>query len=231
MHDAGYMGEIEGGEEGSPSGVLPPPPASGTPVARTRRTTGCVTTLFVTTLTAFLVLIIVAYREEKTHLAFSITDKHGTARAFQYSWFVQHVGVLVFVGLLCLVVLAVAIVRDRRRQEARTACIVLLMFSAIAVVGGMVVLRSHPGPVTCQACLHPDSYGSCLAGNGLSLHTELQDVPCPASYEAGAHRVIRAIDRQFVILIVVGGICALAGIVLLFRSLRRRSKALAAGVP
>ena len=42
MHDAGYMGEIEGGEEGSPSGV---PPTRTRPDARRTdlTTTGCAT--------------------------------------------------------------------------------------------------------------------------------------------------------------------------------------------
>ena len=212
----------------------PPPPTSAAAEARTRQTNGCLTTFIMGSVMVVSVLAITYYRYEKTKsVPYMVTDKAGRSEAFNYPWFDQHVGVLVFVGLPCLVALAVAIYRDRRHLGARTACIAVLVFSAIAVAGGTVMLRSQPTPITCEACLNPDWFsGSCESMNGpMSSSVHLDPVPCPASYQEGALQVVKALDRQSGALIVVGGICALAGIVLLFRSLLRRSKSLPAGVP
>ena len=164
--------------------------------------------------------LIESYREDKARFGYTTTTERGGSLPFHNS---LSFGWAVFLaGMCCLVALAVAIWTNWGDRRSRLACLVVLLCSAIAIGGGAAVLR-QTASYSCQACLNPRSgYGTCEGvggGPGLPSSGESYDsVPCPTAYQVGAQDEIRAGDRGFVALMVVGSVTALAAIGLLLRA-------------
>jgi len=164
--------------------------------------------------------LIESYREDKAGFGYTTTSERGVAMPFHNS--LSFGWALFLAGMCCLAALAVAIWANWGDRRSRLACLVVLLCSAIAIGGGAAVL-TQTASYSCQACLNPRSgYSTCQGvggGPGLPSSGESYDsVPCPAAYQAGAQDEIRAGDRGFVALVVVGSVTALAATGLLLRA-------------
>ena len=202
--------------------ILPLPPVNARAAVASG---GCLTTFFAVLLigpiAAFLVLGMWYFHDLKASRNYTVTDHYGKSMPFPYDWVDNKFGLILLVASVCLVALAVAIYADRHHRRSLVAILCLLAFAAIAVVEGAVILRTEPGPVACEACLHPDDiFKSCEVIGHMSSYYDNDPVPCPGSYQDGAERVVKAIDRQAIASIGVGGVCLLAGLVLFIRSKR-----------
>ncbi len=213
------MGEIEGAAGDKSPGVLPPAPMPAAAYAGTERT-GCFTAFLVMVLALVVLIslvIINGFRGDKASYRYRITDAKGSPLAFHATAGSE---ALMVVGVLCLGMAVFAVGANWGKARSRLACVGLLVLSAVAVGGGLSILR-QPVVVSCAACLHPDIvFNSCETLSApLGTNYNYDPAECPAAYRRGAEDAARAIDRQAIALVVIGGACGATAIGLLIRTM------------